>query len=402
MSKKVEHWFDYDHIFQDILNANDHTGKAVPLNVKITDVEHSKVYETPHGHKWCSWVHMNRNPRGVIHIEFTAIEGGPADLKSEYRWQYNPPEAINAVGISRTYKSVESSDGGKTWKLVGTSDASDISKMRMHPNIWIDEHTVLGTGGINNGWDAEKETYSSIGLATAARSYDDGATWTDYVNLNDTEQDMLYHESRPIRLRDGTIALPVYGQLGYKNRSLSDGFDSMLYFSEDEGRTWSQPLVIGITTKALSFEEPAVVELGNGDLLVMMRHTNRFKADSNEVYVNCGQVVVRKVDGQWAVGPHTLTPMGFRGHPVLLRTRKGVLICAGSGNQFNFSTDDGKPWSKTEPIADPAYKRHNHYPVLQELPDGRILSVYHLGNDWPYPAPEPEWIHATTFRVEPL
>ena len=183
---------------------------------------------------------------------------------------------------------------------------------------------------------------------------------------------------------------------------MSDGFDAALYFSYDGGHSWSEPLIVGTTTKALSYEEPAVVELGNGDLLVVARHTNRLKADSPEVYVNCGQVVVRKIDGRWAVGPHAITSMGFRGHPALLRTSQGVLICAGSGDQYNFSIDDGKTWSKTQYINDPVYNRHNHYPVLLETPDGRVMSIYHFGNDLPYPAPEPQWIHATTFRVEPL
>jgi hypothetical protein len=125
------------------------------------------------------------------------------------------------------------------------------------------------------------------------------------------------------------------------------------------------------------------------------------KKDGPEVYVNCGQIVVRKVKGEWVAGPHVMTPLGFRGHPVLQRTRAGVLICAGSGNQFNFSVDEGKTWSETQRMEDPAYKRHNHYPMLVEMPDGRVMSIYHFGNDWPYPSPEPQWIHATVFRVCP-
>ena len=37
--------------------------------------------------------------------------------------------------------------------------------------------------------------------------------------------------------------------------------------------------------------------------------------------------------------------------------------------------------------------------LFRELPDGRVLSVYHVGNHWPYPPPQDEWIHATSFRV---
>jgi len=92
--------------------------------------------------------------------------------------------------------------------------------------------------------------------------------------------------------------------------------------------------------------------------------------------------------------------IGHRASKGVLRTRGGVLICAGSGNQFNFSVDEGKTWSDTATIPDPAVGRPNHYPALLELPDGRILSVYHVGNHWPYPPPQDEWIHATSFRVK--
>ena len=84
-----------------------------------------------------------------------------------------------------------------------------------------------------------------------------------------------------------------------------------------------------------------------------------------------------------AVRPLEPTKLAFRGCPAVLRNRDGILICAGSGNQFNFSVDEAKTWSDTATTLDPAIGRHNHYPALLELPDGQVLSVYHVGNHWP-------------------
>jgi len=399
--KKVEHWLDYDHIFDDVRKTCGKTAQSIPLPVEITDMEHFKIYESSQDRKWSCWSHVCQNSEGALRVTFKNIEGGPPDLKSEYRWQYNDPESLKKAGITRFYTTIESVDGGKTWTTLEISDESDTAIPRLFPGIWLDKNTLLGTGGVNSGWDEKKDNYSNIGLVMTARSTDNGKTWHDKVTLNDINKDIFFHEGRVRQLRDGTIVLPVYGQFDYKNRALKNGWDAALFFSSDGGLTWSDPLVVGLAQPTLSFEEPGVVELSNGDVLVVIRHTNVTKADSDEVYVNCGQVVVRKVDGQWVAGPHTMTPMGFRGHPVLLRTRQGVLICAGSGNQFNFSIDDAKTWSQTQHLADPAYNRHNHYPVLVELLDGRVMSIYHFGNDWPYPSPEPQWIHATTFRVNP-
>lgn len=401
MTNTKEHWLDYDHLFDDIRESDERTGRSVPLPVQITDLEHVKIYETPQGSKWSCWAHVCQSPQGAVQVTFKNIEGGPADLKPEYRWHYNSRASLIQAGITRTWRTVESADGGKTWRTGGVSDDPDTTLPRIYPGLWLDKDTLLGTGGARTGWDDEKNTYKRIGAAMTARSNDGGVTWNQQVALNDIAQDLIFHESRVSRLRDGTLVLPVYGQFGRKLK-IKDAWDAGLYFSSDGGLTWSKPLVVGLASKTLSFEEPAAVELGNGDILVVMRHTNPSKVGTNDVYVNCGQVVVRKFNGQWVAGPHVMTPMRFRGHPALLRTRQGVLICAGSANQFNFSVDDGQTWSPFLDLADPAYNRHNHYPVLVELPDGRVMSIYHFGNDWPYPSPEPQWIHATTFRVSLL
>jgi hypothetical protein len=398
----IAHGCDYDHIFSDIISRTDKTLASIPLPVTISNVEHRQVYRTPQGHEWCSWCYLCKSPKNVLHLTFKTIEGGAEDMKPDYCWQYNSPESIRAAGITRQFRTVESNDDGRTWRQVDVSDDSNTAAMRIWWSVWLDERTLIGSGGERERWDETTRDYERIGRATVARSVDGGTTWTDYVNLNDPSQDLLFHEAHMIRLADGTLVLPAYGQFDRTKRKISDGYDAALYFSTDDGRTWSEPLIVGMAKPTLSFEEPSVVQLGNGDLLVVARHTNREQADNDGVYVNCGQRVIRNIAGQWVTGPHTLTPMGFRGHPVLLRTSRGVVICAGSGNQFNFSIDDGATWSETQRIIDPVYNRHNHYPVLTELADGRVASFYHFGNDWPYPSPEPQWIHSTIFDVKPI
>jgi hypothetical protein len=400
MEKQQEHWLDYDHLFDDVRESRDLTAKPIPLPVRITDVEHIKVYESSADSKWSSWARAWQTPEGALRVQFKYIEGGPADLAPEYRWQFTDLANHKDLGLIRTFRTVESRDGGHTWSTIGVSDDSDTSAVRIFPGFYLDRDTFLGTGGVVFTWDDEKNTYRWTGRTMSARSTDGGETWKETFAVNDPREYLMFHEGRVKRLGDGTIVLPVYGtppaRLG------SNSWDAFLYFSRDGGRRWSEPLLLGRGTSALSFEEPEVAELGNGDLLVVMRHSNPEKIGTQEVYVNCGQVVVRRARDQWVAGPHTVTHMGFRGHPALLRTREGIVICAGSGNQFNFSVDDGRTWSETLRPADPQYNRHNHYPVLLELPDGRVMSFYHMGNDWPYPPPEPEWIHATSFRVSRL
>ncbi len=401
MEEKKDYWFDYNHIFDDIQANKTQTARPVPLPVNVTNVEHFKIYETPAGHKWSCWVQAWFTPTGALRIFFKNIEGGPSDLPSEYKWQYISTGPLREKGIQRNYRCLETADAGRTWRQVGMFDTSAFSVPKISPGLYSDPETLLGIGGIWDVWDDRNNTYKAVGLLQAAWSRDHGKTWSDPVLLNDPEIDQLFYD-RPKMLRDGTIVLPAYGKVNNRGKAVTVPWDAGLFFSSDGGKSWSKFLLLAKGTPELSFEEPEVVELGDGSLLVVVRHTNPSKADSPEVYVNCGQIIVRKVNGEWVGSPPVMTPMGFRGHPVLLRTRDGVLICAGSGNQFNFSIDEGKTWSETQRIEDPAYKRHNHYPVLVEMPDGRVMSLYHFGNDWPYPPPEPQWIHATTFRVQKI
>ena len=366
-------------------------------SVNISEVEHIQVYKTAEGPKWSCWTSPWFTPKGHIRVSFLNITGGPADLEPSYRYEYASPEILNKHGIKRCVRWCESQDGGRTWQLINEIDASDLSNPRSRsPRFLIlNDHSLLASGGIWATWNTEKNDYNRIGHAMVWEPSDDAQPQSTPVSLNNPDE-MQAFWCYPKQLRDGTIVLPAYGTFDMKNPSPST--DAWLWFSTDQGKSWSEPLLLsrGIPTRKNA--EPEVVELGNGDLLVVLRHSNP-KAKGSGVYLNCGQIIVKKTTTGWQPGPLTSTNMRFRGFPALLRTRDGILICAGSNNQFNFSLDDGQTWTDTRKILDPKYKRHNHYPTLMELPDGRILSIYHLGNHWPYPPPEDQWIHATSFRV---
>lgn len=396
--KATEFWWNYENIFDDILKGKDLVAHAAPMPVTITDLEFRKVYETPAGPKWNSWTQAWLTESGALDLVFKVIEGGPTKLSSDYKWQYIGPKALREAKITRTYRHLESTDNGRIWRPVAVYDASDLESPMILPALGLGRGTLLGVGGVWCPWDEVRNTYKIYGKLMTALSRDNGKTWEHEQILNDPAKDCSIW-CHPRLLRDGTLVLPAYGTSRIDGATADVPWSACLFFSNDGGKSWSKPLLLAKGTPTLSIEEPDVAELGNGDLLVIMRHTNPSKAGSGEVYVNCGQIIVRKVNSKWVAGPLMRTHLGFRGMPALLRTRDGVLICAGSGNQYNFSVDDGKTWSATQIIADPTYLRHSHYPVMVELANGRIMSVYHLGNDWPYPPPEPQWIHSTSFKL---
>lgn len=381
-----------DHNYQNFLPK----GRTVTLPVKIEDLKHFQVYRTASKRQWSCWTRVWFTPKGHIRVSFYDMSGGPADLKPGYGYEYAPADVLEKQGITRCHRWVESRDGGVTWRAIRQIDTSDPMKPQSDSYLTLKDGTLLGIGGVWAGWDFEKKTYKRVGHTMAWTSSNGSETWRAPTSLNDPKQ-MLSFSCRPKQLRDGTIVLPSYGT--FDRGKPSPNTDAWLWFSKDGGRRWSAPLLLVRGTPTRTNDEPEIAELANGDLLVVLRHSNP-KAKGAALYLACGQMVVKKSPSGWQVGPWRSTHMGFRGFPALLRTRDDILICAGSGNQFNFSIDEGKTWSATASLVDPAIDRHNHYPTLTEMPDGRVLSVYHVGNHWPYPPPKEEWIHATSFRVK--
>jgi hypothetical protein len=369
---------------------------SVKLPVRISQVEHHQVYRPETKPSWTSWVRIWFSRDGHLRVSFTELTGGSTKMEPSYVHEYASPEKLKETGLRRYIRWCESKDHGRTWRTIKTLDRSDMYLPHPEDYLLLQDGTLLAVGGIWAGWDYEKKAYENIGQAMIWRSDDEGETWNTPAVLNDPKKIQAYW-CHPKQLRDGTIVLPAYGSFDLNNKSPQT--DSFLFFSYDGGKTWSEPRLLIKGTETMTNDEPEVVELENGDLLVVLRHANLTLPEDKGLYMNCGQIIVKKTPAGWQPGEHLLTNMGFRGFPALLRTRENILICTGSIQQFNFSVDNGRTWSPTGSISDPQYPRMNHYPILKELADGRIVSVYHFGNHWPFPPPEDEWIHATFFKV---
>ncbi len=384
-----------DLAYEKMLPADNGIGE-VSLPVQISQVEHRQVHRSEKAPRWACWVRTWFTRNNHLRVSFTEITGGSTDMEPSYVHEYASPEKLKEMGLKRHIRWCESRDDGRTWQMIKTLDRSD--KYLPHPDdyLLLRDGTLLGVGGLWAGWDYQKNAYDDIGQAMVWRSNDEGETWSSPVTLNDPKKIQAYW-CHPKQLRDGTIVLPAYGFFDLTNKSPQT--DAFLFFSSDGGRTWSEPLLVSKGIETMTNDEPDAVELENGDLLVIIRHANVTLPENGGLYMNCGQVIVKRTPTGWQPGEHQLTNMGFRGFPAVLRTRDNILICTGSIQKYNFSIDNGQTWSQTGRLFDPQYPRQNHYPILTELADGRIISVYHYGNHWPFPPPEDEWIHSTTFRV---
>jgi hypothetical protein len=200
---------------------------------------------------------------------------------------------------------------------------------------------------------------------------------------------------------DGKTLIAVGGVEKYSSSQehaddAPDGLARMLFWSDDKGVTWSEPLTLVYPHEGVG-EESDFCELGNGDLLFM----HRVQIGSTDcIYL---QNVVTKQGGKWVRRGAPRSPEGFKGglgYPSLLRTREGVLLLFVYGrvdpnddmNRVYWAIDSGtpssigttdNPWRRLQGPAPMDDYTVNYYTRAIQLDNGAILCVGHRGEEDP-------------------
>jgi len=211
------------------------------------------------------------------------------------------------------------------------------------------------------------------------RSADSGKTWGEPIRVGVTAP------HGPIQLRDGRLL--------YAGRVNWDGPPSIsVEESRDDGQTWSRigtvPLPAG--TDIGSCHEPHAVETPEGGLLVMIREQKEYIMLQSESADGGRTWTTAHSTGIWGLPPH------------LLRLKSGALLTVYGhrrkpfGERACVSTDNGKTWNAEKFIEiAPAPDGDLGYPASVELDDGSILTVYYQKEK----AGEKTCLMGTTWRL---
>ena len=150
-----------------------------------------------------------------------------------------------------------------------------------------------------------------------------------------------------------------------------------LWVSKDPaGKAWSDPLYLAPESTPHRCEEWDAAELGNGDLLAVLR-TQTYDAIGQCTSQERHQTTLTKKGDTWEPGSIVAAPFPHSGHPELLPTREGVILHVASSG-ISWTADRGATWTKLD-CPGTAY-----YPHAVQLDDGAILAVSHVGSDDPY------------------
>ena len=195
------------------------------------------------------------------------------------------------------------------------------------------------------------------------RSSDLGKTWSERILLADSSQ-VHWLLSNILRLRDGRLVI----------NACSQGGQGYLFWSEDDGESWSDPQEIdtdGIGPRRL-------VELHNGTLIQSLSHeiprTNHWRNNNRTV-------AYHSLDGgaTWSflsvvAQSDVLAPC----EAPIVQLHDGTLVCYYRENSClhhptlkNYSYDNGRTWTDLEVTGLYAFQ-----PNATVLRDGRVLFTY--------------------------
>ncbi len=199
-------------------------------------------------------------------------------------------------------------------------------------------------------------------IVRVMRSVDDGKTWTEPVVVPSPFKTVTATSSPVIELTDGTLLMPIYGRdtpSRYNEDKPGLRDRSVVLQSTDDGETWGEPVFIDDSPDE-HLQEPSLLQLDDGRLLCVMRRQGRQSFSED--------------GGQTWSKPR---PFAHRADcPHLLQTKAGLLLCAtrSGGTSVTISTDRARSWS--EPIS--IDRGPGAYPSMVELSDGRVLCLYYV------------------------
>ncbi|HTL29893.1 MAG TPA: sialidase family protein, partial [Tepidisphaeraceae bacterium] len=225
------------------------------------------------------------------------------------------------------------------------------------------------------------------------QSHDGGKTWEKQKPF--VSDRFVWYPHRMRTLRDGTLVLccPRASKWGkgtdYPIRAamkldvVSD-MEMMLFFSRDQGKTWSNPLPIfsGQTVSETDF-----VELPDGNLLFI----------NNNIFATPGRQFVYRDGDRFTPGPLQRVHSGFVPETVCL-TDDGVLIGCHRPGTYYFSTDLGQNW---QPLEGAPSSMEVYQPWIQYLGHGKVACAGHYGADDPIGGRD-QYISLHTFAVQTL
>lgn len=291
--------------------------------------------------------------------------------------------------------AARSSDGGCTWGTRFT-----LQENTGHSNVMSASLVRSRTGDILFFY-LQKNSPTDL-KAYVRRSSDDAQTWGPPVLMMPEPGYHVMNNARVIQLKTGRLLAPVATspQVGTKN----DNFKTVVYRSDDDGRTWQRGTTF-LSAPKRGAMEPGLIELNDGRVLQIIRTQtgkiwHAYSADGGDTWSEATPWAIESPEA-----PSTLARNPATGDWLLVwnptvvwsNPEKTVLGTNHGGPRTPLaamiSHDEGRTWSRpkrleSDPKATYAYTSITFH-------DGRaLLSYYH--------SPAPGKLLSLKFQSAPI
>lgn len=159
-----------------------------------------------------------------------------------------------------------SSDGGKTWggDLVLIPNEGQMNTMSV-------SFLRLQSGEIMLGYLVRNRVSDGQTLDYMARfSSDEAKSWSEPVCCSQPPSYYVVNNDRLVQLKSGRIVIPAADHKTFDGSSIGTG-DGVCFLSDDSGRTWGRSAMVPNTPEPVNLQEPGLVELSDGRLLMLFR-----------------------------------------------------------------------------------------------------------------------------------
>jgi sialidase-1 len=211
-------------------------------------------------------------------------------------------------------------------------------------------------------------------------SSNEGKTWTQPRGVTPSIRYWGMNNDRLVQLKSGRLLAPVWSVEDWRKSHHTRG---VVFYSDDEGQSWKAGSEVDIPQGPRGVDEPAVIELKDGRVLMMIRSDlgKVFKSLSSDAGLSWSQPEALPLDSPTAPGSIARIPST---HDLLFVWNNSPKGPKHTQDRFPLtaaiSHDEGKTWGKIKNVdATPGFTYA--YTSLTFLSPKSLLMTYYSSNN---------------------